>query len=80
MAQFTTVEVQVIDIVHRAGACDLEEITRQCANLTWNQVFLAIDSMSRRGEILLMPKGRGIYMVAFPQRQDSRCDQRSLPS
>ena len=70
MAQSTTVEVQVIDIVHRAGACDLEEITRQCANLTWNQVFLAIDSMSRRGEIMLVPRGRGLYTVTFPHRQE----------
>lgn len=70
MAQSTTVEVQVIDIVHRAGGCDLEEITRQCANLTWNQVFLAIDSMSRRGEIMLVPRGRGLYTVTFPHRQE----------
>ena len=70
MAQSTTVEVQVIDIVHRAGACDLEEITRQCANLTWNQVFLAVDRLSRRGEIMIVPKGRGLYTVTFPHRQE----------
>ena len=80
MAQSTTVEVQVSDIVRRAGACDLEEITRQCANLTWNQVFLAVDRLSRRGEILLMPRGRGFYTVTFPYRQDGRPNQLSLPS
>ena len=70
MAQSTTVEVQVIDIVRGTGACDLEEITRRCADLTWNQVFLAVDSMSRRGEIMLVPKGRGLYTVTFPHRQE----------
>jgi hypothetical protein len=80
MAQSTTVEGQVIDIVRRAGACDLEEITFQCANLTWNQVFLAVDRLSRRGEILLMPRGRGFYTVTFPHRQDGRPNQISLPS
>jgi hypothetical protein len=80
MAQSTTVEVQVIDIVHRAGACDLEEITRQCANLTWNQVFLAVDRLSRCGEIMLMPRGQGLYTVTFPHRQDGRSNQISLPS
>ena len=79
MAQFTTVEVQVIDIVRRADASDLEEITRQCANLTWNQVFLAVDRLSRRGEILLMPKGRGTYTVTFLHRQGSWPDRRSFP-
>jgi hypothetical protein len=80
MAQHTTVEDQVIDMLHRAPACDLEEITRQCNNLTWNQVFLAVDRLSRRGELMLLPKGRGAYTVTFPHRQDGRPDRRSLPS
>jgi hypothetical protein len=36
MEQELTVEDQVIDIVRRAHVCDLEEVMRQCANLTWN--------------------------------------------
>lgn len=80
MAQHTTVEDQVIDIVHRGQVCDLEDISRQCTNLTWNQVFLAVDHLSRSGEIVLVPRGRGTYMVTFPQRQEGRPDRRSLPS
>jgi hypothetical protein len=80
MAEHTTVEDQVIDIVHRARACDLEEITRRCSNLTWNQVFLAVDGLSRSGEILLMPRGRGLYTVTFPHRQGDRPLRRVLPS
>jgi hypothetical protein len=80
MAQHTTVEDQVIDMLHRARACDLEEVTRHCTNLTWNQVFLAVDRLSRSGEIVLMPRGRGIYTLTFPHRQDGRPDRRSLPS
>ena len=80
MAQHTTVEDQVIDIMHRAHACDFEEVTRQCPNLTWNQVFLAVDHLSRNGELMLMPRGRGTYTVTFPHRQEGRPDRRSLPS
>ena len=81
MTQHTTVEDQVIDIVHRAHTCDLEEVTRTCTKLTWNQVFLAVDRLSRSGEIImLMPRGRGIYTLAFPHRQEGRPDRRSLPS
>ncbi len=71
MAQSTTVEVQVIDIVRGADACDLEEITRRCTNLTWNQVFLAVDRLSRSGKIMLVPSGRGTYTVAFPHRKEN---------
>jgi hypothetical protein len=80
MAQEITAEDQVIDIVHKVQACDLEEIMRQCTNLTWNQVFFAVDRLSRRGEIKLVPKGRGIYTITFPHRQEGRFDRRSLPS
>ena len=80
MAQEITVEDQVIDIVHRTHACDFEDVTRQCTNLTWNQVFLAVDRLSRSGEIMLVPRGRGTYTVTFPHRQEGRPDRRSLPS
>ena len=80
MAQHTTVEDQVIDIAAQSPSCDLEEVTRQCPNLTWNQVFLAVDRLSRSGELMLLPRGRGLYTVTFPHRQDGRPDRHSLPS
>jgi hypothetical protein len=80
MAQSTTVEVQVIGIVRRSGACDLEEITRQCTDLTWNQVFLAVDRLSRNGEVKLTSSGRGTYTLTFLPLQEGRPDRRSLPS
>jgi hypothetical protein len=80
MQQEMTVEDQVIDVVQRARNCDLEEIMRQCSNLTWNQVFFAVDRLSRRGELILIPKGRGMYTVTFPHRQEGRPTRRSLPS
>jgi len=80
MTQHPTVEDQVIDFVRRAHVCDLEEIMRQCINLTWNQVFFAVDQLSRRGEIRLMPKGRGAYTVALPPRQEGQFDRHSLSS
>jgi hypothetical protein len=74
MAQEITVEDQVVDIVRRAHVCNLEEVMRQCANLTWNQVFFAVDRLSRSGEIRLVSRGRGTYTVAFPHRQEDRLD------
>lgn len=80
MALHTIVEDQVIDMLHKAHACGIEEITRQCANLTWNQVFLAVDRLSRSGEITLVPRGRGMYTVTFPRQQDGRPAPHSIPS
>ena len=80
MAQEITAENQVIDILHRAPACDLEEVTRQCPNLTWNQVFLAVDRLSRNGEIRLVPAKGGSYTLTLLHRQGSRPDQYLLSS
>jgi len=80
MALHTTVENQVIGVLHRTHTCDLEEVTRQCTNLTWNQVFLAVDRLSRSGEIMLVPMGPGMYALTFPHRKDALPDRRSLPS
>jgi hypothetical protein len=79
MALHTTVEDQVIDVLHRTQMCDLEEVTRQCTNLTWNQVFLAVDHLSRSGEIMLVPMSRGMYALTFPHRKGGRPDRHSLP-
>jgi hypothetical protein len=39
--------------------CPLEEVVALCPELTWNQVFLAIDYLSRTGQI---------YMTVDPGR------------
>jgi hypothetical protein len=70
----------VMEIVLRSPGCDLEELVLECPGLTWNQVFLAVDHLSRSGEIALMPRGRGMYTLTCPHRQDGWPDRRSLPS
>ncbi|HLZ34803.1 MAG TPA: hypothetical protein VKP13_12355 [Nitrospira sp.] len=67
MAQDTTAENQVIDIVHRAHACDLEDLARRCPKLTWNQVFLAVDHLSRTGKVRLVPAKGHSYTVTLLQ-------------
>jgi hypothetical protein len=80
MTQHTTADDQVIDVMLHTRTCDLEEVTRQCPNLTWNQVFLAVDRLSRSGEIMLVPRGRGTYTLTLLHQQGGRPDRRSLPS
>lgn len=52
---------RIMEIVLRSPDCLLEEGVLQCPDLTWNQVFLAVDRLSRSGELRLMPKGPGLY-------------------
>lgn len=51
---------QVRERLEQLGtACPLEEVMELCSELTWNQVFLAIDYLSRTAHIRVM-RGRGI--------------------
>jgi hypothetical protein len=39
----------VMEVVLRAPGCGLDEVALECPELTWNQVFLEIDRLSREG-------------------------------
>ncbi len=54
---------QILEVLARSDGCLLEEIVDQCSDLTWNQVFLELDRLSRTGEIRLGLRGPGRYIV-----------------
>ena len=43
---------RVHDALEQLGTdCPMEELTVLCPDLTWNQVFLAVDYLSRTGQV-----------------------------
>ncbi|HXF91442.1 MAG TPA: hypothetical protein VNK46_01700 [Nitrospiraceae bacterium] len=53
----------IMEIILRSQDCLLEEVVLQCPDLTWNQVFLTVDHLSRSGEVRPMPKGPSVYTL-----------------
>jgi hypothetical protein len=51
--------------------CPLEEMMDLCPDLTWNQMFLAIDDLSRRGEVQVTMEADRTYRVQV-RRSESR--------
>ena len=43
--------------------CPLDEMMDLCPDLTWNQMFLAIDDLSRRGEVRVTMDADRTYRV-----------------
>ena len=43
--------------------CRMEEIVELCPDLTWNQVFLAIDHLSRTGQVRVTLDASKTYKV-----------------
>ena len=56
-------ERQVLEVIVRTPGSALDDIVLECSNLTWNQVFIIIDRLSREGVLKLAPKGAGLYRV-----------------
>lgn len=60
----TTLIDRVKIILEQVGTdCPLEEMMDLCPDLTWNQMFLAIDDLSRRGEVQVTIEADRTYRV-----------------
>ncbi|MGE3978417.1 MAG: hypothetical protein AB7F94_12620 [Nitrospira sp.] len=56
--------MRVHGALEQLGAeCSIEEVVTLCPELTRNQVFLAIDYLSRSGQIRVMQAGDRTYRV-----------------
>jgi hypothetical protein len=59
-------EAMVLDLLRSEKCLKLEQVVTLLPELSWNQVFQCVDSLSRRGEILLLRRGFD-YEIASPQ-------------
>ncbi|MEW6246307.1 MAG: hypothetical protein AB1555_06305 [Nitrospirota bacterium] len=55
---------QVMEVIIRSPGSLLEDVVLQCPGLTWNQVFLELDRLSRNGQVQLRLKSPGVYVVS----------------
>ncbi len=47
------------------GPCTLETLAHRLPNCSWNQMFMAIDRLSREGVIILQPQAPFQYLVSL---------------
>ena len=61
---------RVQDALDNLGTeCPIEEVAALCPDLTWNQVFLAIDYLSRTGQVrVLLDSGRTYRVQAADEK------------
>lgn len=62
-----SVAEQILQTVSHSPGCLLDEVVHACPDFTWNQIFLEIDRLSRRGEVLLKLEKPGVYRIGLPQ-------------
>jgi hypothetical protein len=72
MSQLGTVADRILDAVHGAPGCQLDDLVLSLPELTWNQVFLEVDRLSRTGQVRVTAIGDGTYTVRLsPKRKHS---------
>jgi hypothetical protein len=69
MSQLGTVAERILDAVHRAPGCQLDDLVLRLPQLTWNQVFLEVDRLSRTGQVRMTVMGKGTYTIWLPNME-----------
>lgn len=59
------VDVDILVELERQGTCTFRELETALSGYAWNQVFAAVDRLSRNGHIALTRHGRFDYRVSI---------------
>lgn len=62
-------ESLILDLLHMNKSLSLEQVVALLPELSWNQIFTAVDELSRRGEIMLHRRGFEYDVELVPSRQ-----------
>ena len=66
MLSHTPVTDRILGEVQRTHGCDLDMLTKSLSDLSWSQVFLEVDRLSRDGQVLVTFNTGGLYMIRLP--------------
>jgi hypothetical protein len=73
MLQTDTLESAILTELARVGACTLDELSVRLPSCSWNQVFAAVDSLSREGGVILQRLDSSDYLLSLAhQRAEAR--------
>ncbi|MCS6318743.1 MAG: hypothetical protein H8K05_13415 [Nitrospira sp.] len=65
----------IIQELEQQGPCTLDALAYRLPTCTWNQVFMAVDVLSREGTISLQPRARCQYLVSLASVHTQPCHQ-----
>jgi hypothetical protein len=64
-----TSEFMILDLLRAKKSLALEQVISLLPELSWNQIFTAVDELSRRGEIILLRRGFQYEVEWAPARK-----------
>jgi hypothetical protein len=70
---------RILGEVKRSHGCDLDTLAQSLPDLSWNQVFLEIDRLSRQGQVLVTFGTGGRYMIRLPGQKTESATHHTRP-
>ncbi len=67
MASRTPVTDRILDELQRMPGCDLDTLTKNLPDLSWSQIFLEVDRLSREGVVLVTFGLERRYILRLPE-------------
>lgn len=67
MTSHTSVTDRILETIQCALECDLDMLTKSLSDLSWGQVFLEVDRLSRKGQVLVTRDTGDRYMIRLPE-------------
>jgi len=65
MTEVYETEALIIQQLEQQGSCTLDALVYRLPACTWNQIFMAVDALSREGTISLQPRAVCQYLVSL---------------
>jgi len=72
MASIDKTATMILHELERVGPCGFDELVRSLPECSWNQVFAAIDCLSRSGAVALQKRNRFNYLVSLRSEPAAR--------
>ena len=79
MLSHTPVTDRILGEVQRTHGCDLDMLTKSLSDLSWSQVFLEVDRLSRDGQVLVTSDTGGRYMIHLPEPNEGPKTRQARP-
>lgn len=65
MVSTDRVETTILHELEQLGPCGFDELVRSRPDLSWNQIFEAVDFLSRSGSVTLQKRSRFNYLISL---------------
>ncbi len=73
MDEAVVIASEVLREIERQAPCTLDELIRALPAYSWNQVFLAVDDLTRRNVLMIHRGARSDYLITLAGQSLLRC-------